>query len=84
MHSATNKKIVEGGGSEFFHELFAQYILKGTVALNHTGLKDIKDEIFHLTVKENIDESVLINAEHTMNNMFKEALQEAKGKYYVL
>jgi hypothetical protein len=84
MHSATSKKIVEGGGSEFFHELFAQYILKGTVIFNHTGFKDINDEIFHLTVKENIDKSVLINAEHTMNNMFKEALEEAKGNYYVL
>jgi hypothetical protein len=84
MRSATTKKIVEGGGSEFFHELFAQYIYNGKVIFKHSGFSDINDGIFDLKVKDNIDDAVLINAEHTIAHMFKEALVEAKGNYYVL
>jgi hypothetical protein len=84
MTSAKTKKIVVGGGGEFFHELFAQYINDGHITLNKSGFTDVDDAIFSLSVKPDIDISIITKAEKTLSAIFEKSLAEAKGHYYVL
>lgn len=89
MHSTTAKKMSVYRGGEFYHELFAQYICNGRVKLKRDGFSTIDLPIGDsFPVIQNLDSGAVDKAmsyiEKYLNILFKEALEEAKGKYYVL
>jgi dihydrofolate reductase len=88
MHSTTAKKMAVYRGGEFYHELFAQYICSGKVTLKRNVFETIDLPIGDTfpVVQDNMEvvASVISKTEKKLNILFKEALEEAKGKYYVL